>query len=360
MDILDDLLRDHFTRETTGVMASSTLVEHAGVLEHRAHRRARRTAIIGFTVGVIAAAGVAVAIRSERLSVIEVNPATTTPAPAPVIGPALTIDGQAVEVATGAGAVWTITKNNGHDTLLHVDAATGLVAGQVAGFTAWSDGIAVSRDAAWLLDGTPDHGGLLRIDPATNTVTGRLDVIHPIAVAAGGDRVWVVSRSGPAADVLSIDPVALTVLQTSRLPSGPVIAAIVSSTSLRVVVGARDHATIETISGRTGRVAHTASVEGRVRDAAWSRSSVWVAGTAGVFRIDGATGRLERMSKVSAERITTSGGHVWFTVTVEGGRLLHRLDSDDIRILPSGSDIAADHNWVWVAADDHLLAFGPA
>jgi streptogramin lyase len=114
-----------------------------------------------------------------------------------------------MEVAVGAGAVWTLGANP--DTLIRIDPAydlvrtTGLRLAPASAISVGDPrGIAATRQGVWIEDGAST---LLRVSPGAGTVTRRLALGRGVdGVAVGAGSVWVV-RGSPAT-LLRLDPAA--------------------------------------------------------------------------------------------------------------------------------------------------------
>src|SRR5581483_826385 len=95
------------------------------------------------------------------------------------------LGGRPSAVATGAGAVWALTPEEG--TLWHIDEKRKAVVGYVSVPTS-AVAVATTPGLVWVAAGAT----LLLIDPRTNTIVRTLSLGRLIGgLAAAGDRLWV-------------------------------------------------------------------------------------------------------------------------------------------------------------------------
>jgi len=93
-------------------------------------------------------------------------------------------------LATGAGAVWAISRNK---TAWKVGTHIGRIAAVIA-LNHTPEDIAIGEGAVWTAN---DDGTISRIDPKTATLAGTIPlgdyprIAYPVQLAAGGGAVWV-------------------------------------------------------------------------------------------------------------------------------------------------------------------------
>src|SRR4051794_41075945 len=133
------------------------------------------------------------------------------------------VPGGPAAIATGAGAVWVASEEDGVVTRL--DPRSGAVL-KAIGVGNGPAAIAVGDGAAWVAN--RDDGTVSRIDAATNAISETVPVGgSPVAIAAGKGAIW--AADGAAGAVVRIDPRTLKVTRRVALGSAPSALAVAGS-----------------------------------------------------------------------------------------------------------------------------------
>jgi YVTN family beta-propeller protein len=225
----------------------------------------------------------------------------------------IAVGGQPGGVAFGDGSLWVA--NFGDSTVERVDAASNAVTARIP-VGGHPDGAAVATDGSvWISDFA---GAVLEIDPATNAVAARIPVPgNPSSPVLAFGLLWIGNVDGsvrtidPATDALAGAPVAL----------GSDADALAADTSAMWAT-TFDSGTVALIDPGNRSVVRKGVVPGHASGLVLAGGSVWVSlyDRGQVVQLDPATLAIARRVDVGTEprEIVTAGGFLWVVNELSG------------------------------------------
>jgi hypothetical protein len=175
-----------------------------------------------------------------------------------------------LRLAVGGGRVWIV--RSGVSRLVTVDAERNVVL-RSAKLPAKAIDVAWGAGAVWTTSARHRGGALAKIDPRTLAIRALIPLpAVPTAVATAFGRVWVALAS--LDEVVAVDPRTGVVVQTATVHGGPIDLA---SGGGSVWVATGHGASVVELDGHTARVLRTVSLPESVRSVAVSNGKVWVA-----------------------------------------------------------------------------------
>jgi YVTN family beta-propeller protein len=258
----------------------------------------------------------------------------------------------AVDVTTGAGAVWVAVGGS----IMRIDPKTGRVVASLRGGLA--EGVNVGRRAVWLAGARGNPKAVMRIDRRTNRVEAVIPAgTWPRRVAVGPSGVWVVN-SAPffkRGTLVRIDPASNHVVgKPVRL--GPAPSGIVVGVDSVWVTDALE-GTVRRIDPATARIIATIPVGRYPYGIAFGMGSIWVTNTDDntVSRIERATSRVIATIPVGREPygIAVARGSVWVANLGDGtvARIdpeMNRAAGQPLRFAGEPLAIASGLDGLWV------------
>lgn len=129
------------------------------------------------------------AVEGERLWVAGLGGVAPYDTRTGAFGPAITVEGEPLAAAAGAGAVWVTSASGERSTLYRVDPAVGAV---VTGIEVGNKptAVVVGFGSVWVTSLTERL--VLRVDPAVNEIAERIELEgSPTGLAVSDDGIWV-------------------------------------------------------------------------------------------------------------------------------------------------------------------------
>jgi DNA-binding beta-propeller fold protein YncE len=233
-------------------------------------------------------------------------------------------DAGPIDVTSAFGSIWVADIHANDVRRFEPDTMRELARIPVTG-AAW---FAMTEGALWVTNqmGT----GLSRIDPATNTVVAHVGD----APTCGAPIVAFASLWQAACDadvILRIDPSGNSIVDT--LPAHG-HGFLVAARGTLITVGTEGLASLDPDTGVFTPIASDAAVG--VEYVVSDGTTIWVKNSAGMARIDPATGRtIAGISAPDAKAISFAGGHGWLTVSNEGVSEIDLATNKVIRTIPA-------------------------
>jgi YVTN family beta-propeller protein len=272
--------------------------------------------------------------------------------------PAVSVGGQPVNIAFGAGALWIA--NNGDGTLSRLDPASQKVTTtiQIGGAPA---GVAASDSAVWV--GNFSEGKVRRVDPVSGAVVATLATgSQPLGPAVASDgSLWVSDFTGS----LTHFDAAGGVLSRLSLPGQPAFLAI----GLGAVWVTNTDGDLQLVDPATGALVGAPIPIGQDVDAiSLAPDAAWVSTYSDgvVARVDPGSHRVTRRFRLGARLggIVVDGTSVWVSLYDEA--LVEQLDGRTGAVLravrvgrePREMVIAAGSLWVVDQGSDSVSRIG--
>jgi ABC-type transport system substrate-binding protein/DNA-binding SARP family transcriptional activator len=262
------------------------------------------------------------------------------------------IGNEPTAIATGAGAIWTASGQDG--TVSRVDSGRKAVTTIDVG--GQPTALAYGEGALWVADAATRS--LLQIDPRSNRVTRRFAVGNaPRAVAVGFGAVWVASSIDDRVDRVDLATGRSTTL---TVPGGP--AGVAVGTDAVWVVG-EVAGRVARLDPRTGATVGSVAVGASPAAIAAHGDEVWLLnhGDRTLSRIDVSSGAVTDTVPVGGQPVALALGDGDVFVGDETGRLI-TVDrdtaevrrTDDVGAAPAA--LVVDDDALWAAAAPPLAA----
>jgi YVTN family beta-propeller protein len=242
-----------------------------------------------------------------------------------------------IHVAAAAEAVWATNARHTRDgdiaapELARIAPETGRILARVRLGRARTDaatGVVASSHAVWVglirFAGRRELGRLLRVDPATNRVVAHLCVGRgPTAMAAEGDRLWVVDAAARSISV--VDTRANRVTATLRAGREP--SAIASGFGSVWVADAGNGAVLR-VDPLVPRVLATIPVGGPSYSLAVNGDGIWapLPGNGAIVRIDPAANTLAETISLGGDPLAVAADGPFLWVTMNSDERILRID----------------------------------
>jgi len=286
----------------------------------------------------LAAAGIAVAIRAFVTEPPAERPAQPAPSPAAPVEPVLDVTVPIrwpSSIVYGEGSVWVaawVEETDGN-LLYRVHPDTGEILAEipVASIPGWETGgggMVVAGGSVWIAGYVEqgDQAALLRVDPATNEVADVVPLGGDFAgdVAVDEHGVWVTVFARPSVQLVRLDPVTLTEEMRTDLGAdwAREILVVEGAVWVRVVaagdelVGDRKRLLLR-VDPETGQVVQRVEVPGGVTSVTTGAGAIWATAWKasqgnGLVRLDPLTGTTEVLPSGSLDFLVEVGeGGLW-------------------------------------------------
>jgi DNA-binding beta-propeller fold protein YncE/glutamine cyclotransferase len=279
-------------------------------------------------------------------------------------------------LAAGDGAVWA----SGGASVARIDPKTAQVTAtvQLAARPARPGSQPVAHGSGLLAAGTgvvwvtragdAHHASVLRIDPRTGHLAGPGVKIggEPLAAAASGTTVWVLTSNGLARIDLAACGHGRCARPAPRASPAttPAETAVISAGSIVLALGpgsvfaASGHDVFQ-ISPQTLKVRLLTSVQGTAQALMYSAGSLWVATSRALYRVSPARRRVIAAIAVPATALAYGAGAIWaldyqFTGAIDRSTLtkVNTTDQPSATLrMTEPTSVAAGAGGVWVGTD---------